>query len=411
MMPSSRRGRAALTAVAVAVAAGVAAIPRPAGAFQRCAVGEKSINLDNGASTEGLTGKVICRDADSGKVEREIPYVKGKEEGVEVTMTFDGKRLETTYRAGKKHGLRRAFGPDGKLLEETHFVDDDELGEGRTFYADGKVKTRVVRRQNDVETLRFEYDESGRLVDLRCGSQVSIPIGRHPCQYEKRTEVVRLFHPNGKPKEVIPLAGGLREGASQRLAADGRPAGVMTFKAGKLSGISEERTEAGQLARRVSYADGELDGPDERFFADGKLAERAVYSHGRRQSVLRMWQNGQKRSMLTIKDGDKAELLEELFDNGKPKSIEPSVWGPNRWGGEGMRLHGQVKRWWESGHLASDEVYANGELDGPSTHYFENGQVELAETWKAGRATSRKQWDEHGKLLKDERYNEDGSRQ
>jgi antitoxin component YwqK of YwqJK toxin-antitoxin module len=380
-------------------------------AWQECTVGEAPINLDNGGSTAKLTGRVVCKDHDSGKIQREIPYVNGKLEGVEVMRTFEGNRLETTYRAGKKNGLERRYDGAGKLLEETHFVDDHELGEGRRFFPDGKVASRVVRREPEIETLRFEYDEAGHLVDLRCGSQVTLPIGRHPCHYERRTEVVRLFHPNGRPKELIPLVNGWREGKSERFAPDGKPVGMITFKGGKPWGLTEERTDSGQLVRRATFVDGELDGPEEKFFPDGKLAERAVYSHNRRQSLLRMWQNGQKRSMLTVKDAGKSELLEEFYDDGKPKSVEPSVRGGGRWGDGGPQRHGTVKRWWENGKPAAEETYEHGRLDGPSTSYFEDGTLKTSETWNDGRVTSRKQYDAHGTLLKDERYNEDGSRQ
>jgi antitoxin component YwqK of YwqJK toxin-antitoxin module len=399
---------ASSTAVASLVLVTSAALVQ---ARQTCTVGDKPINLDNGASTAKLTGRVVCKDLDSGKIEREIPYVNGKQEGVGVMMTFEGKRIETTYQAGKKNGLERRYDRDGKLLEDTHFVQDHELGEGRRFFPDGKVARRVLRREPEIETLRFEYDPAGHLADLRCGSQVTLPIGRHPCHYETRTEVVRLFHPNGQVKETIPIVNGWREGKTERFGPDGKPLGLMTFKLGKQSGLTEERTDSGQLVRRATYLAGELDGPEEKFFPDGKLAERTMYSHDRQQSLLRMWQNGQKRSMLTVTNAGKAELLEEFYDDGKPKSVEPSVWGSDRWEDGSMQRHGIVKRWWPNGKLAAQESYKNGELDGPSTTYFEDGTLESSETWTNARVTSRKQYDAHGKLLKDERYNEDGSRQ
>jgi hypothetical protein len=42
-------------------------------AWQECAVGQAPINLSDGGSTAKLTGRVVCKDHDSGKIQREIP--------------------------------------------------------------------------------------------------------------------------------------------------------------------------------------------------------------------------------------------------------------------------------------------------------------------------------------------------
>lgn len=378
-------------------------------AVQDCKVGDKPINLNNGHETQTLTGRVICRDRDTGEVRLEVPYVKGQVEGVDMMITFEGARLETTYKAGKRHGRQRKYDSAGKLLEETHYANDAEAGETRMFHPNGKVRVHVRRGARDEDAFRIEYDGAGRPVEMYCGLQISTRVGRAPCRYGRRTEVLTLFGSDGKPRQRIRLKDGLREGATEHLA-EGKVVRFETFRAGRLHGLTEERDETGTVRRRAVYADGEKDGPEERFFTDGKLDERTSWRKGAKVVIERMWQNGQRRSRLTYEDEGKRELNEEFWDNGKPRLLEPRALTPSRWGRPTMAPHGTVKRWHENGQLAFEGAYANGEQEGNSTHWFPNGVVARKETWSKGRLAALKQWDENGKLEKDEAYHEDGSR-
>ncbi len=72
--------------------------------------------------------------------------------------------------------------------------------------------------------------------------------------------------------------------------------------------------------------------------------------------------------------------------------------------------HGVVKEWWENGKLRSEGTYKAGKLDGAMTSWFESGAEYTRETWKDGHRASLIEHDQHGKVVKDEKYNEDGSR-
>lgn len=74
------------------------------------------------------------------------------------------------------------------------------------------------------------------------------------------------------------------------------------------------------------------------------------------------------------------------------------------------RKEGVERSWAENGTLISESFWKAGKQQGTSKRWFESGKPSSEEEWADDVRLSMKSWDESGKVLKDERYNADGSR-
>ena len=79
------------------------------------------------------------------------------------------------------------------------------------------------------------------------------------------------------------------------------------------------------------------------------------------------YENGQKQSEVTFKDG---------------------------------KINGLVTYWYENGEKKSEGTYRNGKKDGLFTWWYGNGKKEYEGTYKDGKKISVKEWNEDGSVKK-----------
>ena len=77
------------------------------------------------------------------------------------------------------------------------------------------------------------------------------------------------------------------------------------------------------------------------------------------------YENGQKKSEVTFKDG---------------------------------KINGLVTYWYENGEKKSEGTYKNGKKDGLFTWWYGNGKKEYEGTYKNGKKFSVKEWNEDGSI-------------
>ena len=81
--------------------------------------------------------------------------------------------------------------------------------------------------------------------------------------------------------------------------------------------------------------------------------------------VFSLYENGQKKEELTLKDG---------------------------------KLVGKWTRWYENGQKRQEGTFKDGEKDGKWTRWYENGQKKDEGTYKDGELISTKRWNEDGSV-------------
>ena len=88
--------------------------------------------------------------------------------------------------------------------------------------------------------------------------------------------------------------------------------------------------------------------------------------------------------------------LRELYPDGRPAFESTYL--------EGLP-HGQQLRWHESGHLALEVLFEDGQLVGVKTRWWPDGRKRDEEYWSDGRFRGRRLWDEDGRLVREELIN------
>lgn len=101
-----------------------------------------------GFTTENKTGKIangILKEYyESGKLQRETPYTRGKINGVEKIYYESGKLLwETPYVDGKKNGVEKSYYASGKPKKEIGFYNDYFCGQIVEYSELGKEISRM----------------------------------------------------------------------------------------------------------------------------------------------------------------------------------------------------------------------------------------------------------------------------
>lgn len=141
-------------------------------------------------------------------------------------------------------------------------------------------------------------------------------------------------------------------------------------------------------------ANNELDGEIICTFGDGTKKYEGVYAHGKRVGLAKSWrQNGVLASVDRFVDGKRDGLCEEYGPDGL--LTESCVYKADLKDGR-CKLHGR------EGKLREERLYVAGQ---------QRGAPWFTEEWSGGARRARIEWGEDGAVVKDEKYNADGSRQ
>ncbi len=363
------------------------ALSAPAFAISECTVNGKPVNPSNGATTEGLTGLMICRE--DGRVIREEELRDGKYIGVRRFFERDGSVKESHINErGNRDGAYVEKDAQGTVRLEGQYSDGDGIGLFRKFYAGGK-REKIWWQEKARTSASIEHNPDGSLREIRCGERSYFAEDRGPCGFEGKAVKNDLYSSRGK------------------LAAR------QTWQTGKLLAM-------------------------ERFHESGVLAGQALVEDGRR--VHRDYaENGKKRSEIVYEPdtaglfdrspnrverefGPTGQLVHQSrFQNGV--EVEAEDWFLN--GKRGRRMSAEsagrgairnIEHYRDDGTLVRRERNRAGVRLGIQQHLHPNGKVaqedryELREGGRGSYLAARKTWDENGKALTDDQFFEDGSR-
>jgi antitoxin component YwqK of YwqJK toxin-antitoxin module len=257
-------------------------------AARHCEIDGEEVNPDNGSTTAGKTGMLVCRH-DDGSLMYEHELRDGQHIGFERSRGFDGGVSERQVNAnGNSDGPAREFYPDGKLKSEGTYSDGDAVGLGKSYHKNGKVSAlRFHEKAGKRAVVTLEYNDAGRLREFSCGAKSYLPEDREPCGF------------GGKPVEVA-LHG--RGGAvvEKRTMRDGKLVRTEGFDdAGKLR-ESVETTAGGRITRK--------------FHDNGQVASEAVVENDWVVAETEWYMNGSVREKTaTTPDERQPRVVHEYF--------------------------------------------------------------------------------------------------
>lgn len=359
-----------------------------------------------------------------GKLLKNIPFVKGLEEGLALHYDTTGNIIElTTYKRGyiigrerinrkdaegKPTGLWKWFFTDGKLQQEGSFknglkngifktydktgnlskiekyIDDvkQESAEEvarlelrRDYFPDGKVKVEATYRQGVAEGIRREFDEQGQVVQSYTFSK-GVLIGQGIVSNEGlRHGQWKEFYPNGKVRAEGTYTQGKRTGDWLFYYPQGSLEQQGSFNSeGKTHGSWKWYYPGGQLLRVENYRDGLRDGTMTEYTPEGLILSSGDFIDDKEEGFW-IITNGLQREEGEFSEGmlngiwkhydQFGQLLFEgsfLEDNPHGKHLSYYADGSKREEGEYLmgRRNGSWKKWSEDGGLLLTIEYING---------------------------------------------------
>lgn len=393
-----------MSRLAVVLAAALAALlgPSLAHAVQSCELNGQSVNPNNGATTEGKTGLMRCREGEGGPLLREQELQQGRFMGV-VRYYKDGA-LEREYRVnerGNRDGLSREWAraePGAKpvLVKEETLRDSRTVGIARTWYPSGQLRRVSFHGDDEREQASAEFTSEGKLSELRCAARPVLGADfddKAACGFAGAASNITLYGGKGAAKgrlsfergerrksETLWDSGAVRD-SSEQTAAGGVE---RTFAAdGTKRREVQWTTSAGERPRRVTTLDQE-------FHESGKLVRERRWRPAERGAELQLeatwYLNGQPktRSEYGVADGRTVRRETGFHDNGR-KAFEGS-WQVAA-GGRGEQPLGTQQSFDAEGRLRSERIYD-----------------------ERGRIKRERELDERGNVARDDEVFEDGSR-
>jgi len=280
---------------------------------------------------------------------------------------------------GKADGIVKEYSPDGKLLHAFRMSEGKRNG--------GFVK----------------YDKQGKLDSFACEDKPVFDGDAERCGFKGRAAVVKL--PEGRT--VTHLKGRLT--CEEKIGRDGK----RTIKEFLYSGTGLEMEKVaeyyknGKLYQSFSRKAGKLDGEFGEFYDDGTPSEKGIAEMGRIIDLSQYYKNGTlKLEARLIKNGELCEV--RIFNSDGRPDVE-GVFKAKRGSVAWEIPHGKVRNYDHEGSLAEEGEYANGKRVGCHTLYLKEGKKEEID-YVAGTAKKLRQFNARGKLMKEFRVFDDGSR-
>jgi antitoxin component YwqK of YwqJK toxin-antitoxin module len=363
----------------------------PAWAVEDCSLAGKDINLSNGESTKGITGVVRCTDRGTGTLSREIPYVKGKQDGIAKDYRWGTKKF-VEYKDGQPTQRSQEWDEQGNLVKDTL----SPAREGRPFrfyYPNGKLQ-HLKWLEHDKAVFWAVYNQDGQLTSLLCGDKSYFKEDRDLCGFGGKPSEVKLYSSQGTVlRSNSYLNGKLVD--STRFAYDGR-----TLETERPAGEGKVKTTFhpnGNVMIEAQYKGRFLDGVEKEYHASGKLIRVTQWSQGKMVAEEQFYLNGERKSRCERKKKGNTWLIgRQLFwDNGRLRE-------------EGVYQEKTDAVVWQG------LTHARWKYESPIGEFRTYEEDGTPSTWElyddAGLLKRRKVWDASGKLIRDEEFLEDGSR-
>jgi hypothetical protein len=301
---------------------------------RRCELNGEDVNPDNGSTTAGKSGLMRCfRDDGSLWYEQELK--DGEHLGLDRWHDEDGGVRERSVNAqGNTEGRARQWWPGGQLREDGEFRNADAIGTHQSWHRNGQLQAlRVYPEAGKPAALSMEWDDTGRLRELRCAPRSLAEADRKTCGHAGKVAVA-LHDARGRVRETRAI-------------------------------------ERGEVRRSEHYADGVLAASVEStakgrietsFHANGAAAQRDVVEDGYRVLREQWYMNGAPKVRITVepKDRDARVVSESFRDDGtlQERTVEIGRRTQKR---ESFDERGALAEDWEhapEGHVARHRKYA-----------------------------------------------------
>jgi antitoxin component YwqK of YwqJK toxin-antitoxin module len=258
---------------------------------------------------------------------------------------------------------------EGFLSSKSYYVNGLQNGYGNYYYKNGSLSSRINYLDGEINGWCNRWFENGRL--------------SYDCFYNhgKLDGVSKEWFENGQIKEISHYENGLRIGWQREYLENG----TILYEVNLVNGNGEIAYVVPNTNFQIKekYIGGKEVAP-----ISGKVYEKGIVEIIHETS----YENGERNGLM------RRFYLER--PNQKPTEFNYK---------NGLK-HGANKYWFENGHISSQEEYFFDQIDGLSQRWHENGQLAQESKYDRGILVSKKCWDESGKTIECQCYNNNGDK-
>ncbi len=347
---------------------------------------------------EGIT-KVFYPDS---SLHKEIPYLKGKQEGRGFEYAQEDGRVITLmeYKNGsllrkqalnrfddqeQKQGLWMSFHKNKQISVEGPYLNDLKNGYWKYYTTSGDL-IRVEKWVNGelqegatevakVDIKREIYPETGTL-KFKGAFQNGEATGVHR-EFSKEGEVIAstIYDQGIKLFEGIVDIEGRKQGPWKHFYRSGELKAQGSYKDDLKVGNWKYFYRDSTLEQTGNYLNGRADGLWQWFYADGSILREEEYAFGREDGLsVEYSDTGSVLAKGNYIDGFKEGAWEYIINDHKE---------------EGSYFEGLRNGVWKSYYLSNNQLrfegaFENGQANGIHTYYYDNGQVKRRGEYRAG---------------------------
>jgi antitoxin component YwqK of YwqJK toxin-antitoxin module len=307
----------------------------------------------------------------------------------------DGHKLEVKWKKGFIDGPVSVYDGAGKLLCTMVVENGSTQGVVKELYPSGKLKRAELFGNSEAVGPKIELTESGRVVELECGSKSLVPEDKKPCGFEG-------------------------SGVTQFVSADGRERNYRTtYKAGKLMQIETTDDKGRKVVENATQTSGTVFFPNGKpfrqwsenalteWFEDGTMELQERYDHGRLLARRRFFANGEMKYEATLDQRTGLVGFRVWRDDASLAQEGSGVPEADSW--DELTREGAWRDYAEDGRLAEESRWHEGELEGMRRQFWPDGGMHYEETFQAGKRTKQRCINAAGKVSEEE-YFPDGSK-
>lgn len=349
---------------------------------ETCLLGKEEISWYNGATTNGKSGVVVCKNKE-GTITQRATLKDGKKIGPQMMTFGNGERQEWTQdEKGRKQGSYKRFKKSGVAVESRNQIDGNYVGLQEDFFDSGKPR-RVFWQEAGASSAasEIEFLEDGAISGIKCSIEKSYTnADKAPCGFSG-AKTTWLMSGSGKKKSEVTY----KNGVNEKKITYGRKGEV----------VSESNIVDGLETEKV-------------FFEDGKVKEENSARGRAMLSELEYFMNGSKKREAKftgdIKNPKKHEII--YWDNGKIQSEGDYVRGGYR----GWSPVGTLTRFNAAGTKVHVVKYSEtGKEEFEARYFNDTGKLADETTFKEGRIFRTKIYDENGIFKFEKEFFADGS--
>jgi len=278
---------------------------------------------------------------------------------------------------------------NGKLRSKG-LLNDQEKKEGDWvfYYRNGQLKEQSTFVNGEPNGKSTSWFDNGNLQE-----EVNYNNGKE--DGERKT-----YYYNGMPKEVLQYKDGKKDGPTKGYKSTGELSYDAAFKNDEEDGLETYYYYNGKIASQTVYVNGKEDGPFKRFAENGTVITQGNYVNGKQDGAWKTWYPGGKvKEEYTYQAGNLTGEYKWYFENGKLKELSNYAAG---------KEDGKQQYYAESGNLISESNFENGRLR-EMKFYDEKGNVLVDNTTRNGAGTFIF-YNPYGSKISEGSFTKDGDR-